>query len=187
MHLKARHGGRAFLLFRPMCLECVQQQVESAIVVSTAQPGSVPQTNSASSRRGFSLRVMSRRFPPPWTVEADIARVLTGRGAAHRQQHCEAASTPENRATGSTPDVALRESLWAIGFGRNLWFFAEPFEVRVGLSFRLIGVSADLRHGWVLACRLNINNKAHAVSRPNNPPVRKGRSKKNCGNKTGAD
>jgi hypothetical protein len=90
-------------------------------------------------------------------------------------------------ATGSTPDVALRESLGAIGFGRNLRFCAEPFKVRVGLSFRLIGIFADLRNCWVLPCRLNINNKAHAVGRPNNPPVREGRSNKNSYNESGAD
>src|SRR6516164_7625884 len=78
-------------------------------------------------------------------------------------------------------------SLWAIGFARNLRFFAEAFEVGVSFGLCLIGVLAHLRHGWVLTCRLNINNQAHAVSRPNNPPLCKGRSDKNSANEGRSD
>jgi len=80
-----------------------------------------------------------------------------------------------------------KASLGATGFARNLRFFAEPFEIRIGLSLGLIGVFADLRHGWILTCRLNVDNKAHTVGRPNNPLLREGRLNKNSDDKTGGD
>jgi hypothetical protein len=74
-----------------------------------------------------------------------------------------------------------------MGLARDFRFFAEPFGIGVSLGLCLIGVLAHLRHSWVLTCRLNINNQAHAVSRPNNPPLCKGRSDKNTTNESGSD